>query len=546
MRVAWTLSTIAIAAFAYIGTASSARADIGVGSWSSTGPMPQGWGTGSATTLTDGRVLAVGGDAEHSAADLYEPIAGTWLQAAKLPDTAIEYGLAALPGGEALLFGGATCNEAPNLAEYQCAPIRSAYRLGADGLTWTPAAPMLEARARPTVARLDDGRVLVLGGFGPPCPSGWPPYGYSCEPLDTAEIYDPAGNRWLATATMPHTAGGAAATVLSDSTVLVVGGDGGHEALRYIPRENSWMTAGRTAGDRTGALLFALPDDRAITLGGDEPYAGFFGSLGTAAEALPPRCDPSSEILAAGTWSASPAEPAGNEFCPHGAILAGGQILVGSVPVYTQPTPTLTSPFVFDAKQRCWSTTAPPLARRVAATTAALPDGRALVFGGYDPQSPGGFSQSSAELYTPGSPTCMEEPGPPYPERPGPHRHSDMFGVTLTTRHLAVANGRIRVPLHCPATAARHCVGYIELAVALAPKGARHRSRTLTIGAARFAIRSGATRNVDVPLRGHGRTLRRLLRPHGQTEILVTTSAHDDAGQAATGTVWTSLRERRP
>jgi hypothetical protein len=440
--LAKTVTALALAAAVFAGNVVGARADVGVGSWSPTGAMPQAWAGGSAVTLTGGRVLAVAGDAQGTATDLFDPALGTWTEAPELPVSATDSTLVALTDGGALLVGGAACNP----AERRCLPTASVYRLSSTGSAWSLAASMHEARAHPTVVRLTDGRVLVLGGFGDDCPETFAG-GYSCQPLASTEIYDPMSGQWSMAASMPQARGGASAIQLSDGAVLVVGGYAGQDAIRYEAAPGSWTTAGQTISLRSASLLFALPGDRALALesGG---RAGFFGSLGGAGSAAPPRCNPGSEIFmaATSTWMVSPTEPAGSSYCPNGALLAGGQILLSSILNYFQPGGGLTSPYLLDTEQRCWSTTAPPIVQRDYGTVAALHNGRALVFGGSDANSPASLPRlSSAEIYTPGSPTCTTQPNP---QPPGFFRFT---GATISheRRLTLTAAGLIRVLVKC-------------------------------------------------------------------------------------------------
>ncbi len=526
-----------------------ADADIGVGSWTPTGSMPQAWAGGSAVALSDGRVLAVAGDTEGTSTDLYEPSTGTWSEGPHAPVSAANSTLVALAGGVALLVGGASCGGPENVTEYSCLPTASAYRLSSTGSAWSPVAPMLEARANPTAVRLANGRMLVVGGFGRDCPPSVL-NGYSCQPLATAEIFDPVSGRWSMTAPMPQARGGASATLLSDGTVLVVGGYEGREATRYDPSTGNWTTAGETATSRTGSLLFTLPGDRALALEGDEPYAGFFGSLGTAASALPPRCNPSSEEFAAAfnAWIVSPTEPAGSSHCPNGALLAGGQILLTGVLNYSQSGPALTSPFLLDAQQRCWSTTAPPIVQRDHGAIIPLLNGRALVFGGSDANSPGSLPPlSSAEIYAPGSPTCAAQHiRPPEPSR-RPTGSSRFTGATIVHgRHLTLtAAGSIRILEHCPQSAARRCLGHVRLALPVPPAQAETKRHAIHfLGEAPFVVPAGKTGAAIVRITKNERALVALLRREQRATIVVTTSAYEEAGQTAATTALAVLREQ--
>jgi hypothetical protein len=85
--------------------------------------------------------------------------------------------LTRLPNGGALLAGGMEGDRIVATAQV--------FTLGPDGRggTWTEVAPMKQARREQTAAALEDGRILIAGGCAP-------------EPLASAEVYDPALDRW--------------------------------------------------------------------------------------------------------------------------------------------------------------------------------------------------------------------------------------------------------------------------------------------------------------------------------------------------------------
>ena len=57
--------------------------------------------------------------------------------------------------------------------------------------TWSSAGNMITLRAYQTATLLDDGRVLVAGGWD-----------INAKPLSSAELYDPTTNTWSAAASM--------------------------------------------------------------------------------------------------------------------------------------------------------------------------------------------------------------------------------------------------------------------------------------------------------------------------------------------------------
>jgi hypothetical protein len=104
--------------------------------------------------------------------------------------------------------------------------------------TWSPStktsqaiAPMNFSRTRHSITKLEDGRILVIGGATGPSvdPSGvasqtgdWSDIPMNDTP--TAEIFDPATGSWTVVGGLNESRQGHAALLLPDGTVLVVGG----------------------------------------------------------------------------------------------------------------------------------------------------------------------------------------------------------------------------------------------------------------------------------------------------------------------------------
>ena len=125
----------------------------------------------------------------------------------------------------------------------------------------SPAPPLSSPRSSHTATVLRDGKVLVVGGRE------------GARYLATAEMYDPATNRWTPaggglTARTGHTA-----TTMANGTVLVVGGQSTDtsytaNAERYDPATNSWSPAATMTTARTGHTATALPGGGVLVAGG--------------------------------------------------------------------------------------------------------------------------------------------------------------------------------------------------------------------------------------------------------------------------------------
>lgn len=183
------------------------------GTWRATGSMDDARGGQTATLLSDGRVLVVGGrgaSGELATAELYDPGIGSWSPAAAAPVSFLGHTATLLTDGKVLVVGGWHSNSGITEA--------SAFVYDPDSNTWAGAANLLEARGGHTATLLDNGQVLVSGGFGSDL-------GVTCgEVLASAELFDPSTGTWSAAMTMPQHRYRHVATPLVDGSVLITGG----------------------------------------------------------------------------------------------------------------------------------------------------------------------------------------------------------------------------------------------------------------------------------------------------------------------------------
>src|SRR5436309_6841050 len=101
----------------------------------------------------------------------------TWSSAGSIPAAGEGQGLTVLNDGRVLVSGG--------FSEVGGRPEQTASRYDPISKSWSAAASMTTARANFTSTSLQDGKVLVAGGLGP-----------DARRTATAELYDRASNRW--------------------------------------------------------------------------------------------------------------------------------------------------------------------------------------------------------------------------------------------------------------------------------------------------------------------------------------------------------------
>jgi hypothetical protein len=219
--------------------------------WSVTGPMAQTRRDHTATLLTTGRVLVVGGQnsAPLASAELFDPTLGVWQPTAAAATSRYHHTATLLADGRVLVAGGRDATGALASAEIYN-PLTE---------VWTPTGALTTPRALHTATLLATGMVLVVGGE-------------NGDVLATAELFDPATGNWTTAAGMATARYGHTATLLPTGGVLVAAGSNGsayqNTAEFYYPPTGLWyaMTSLTTARANHRATL--LPNGKLLVAGG--------------------------------------------------------------------------------------------------------------------------------------------------------------------------------------------------------------------------------------------------------------------------------------
>lgn len=249
----------------------------------------------TATLLPDGRVLVAGGDdrvgSPYATAELYDPNTGQFAATGAMVSGRSGHAATLLPSGKVLITGGA--NETGDLA--------TAELYDPDTGTVSSIGSMTLPRLFHTATLLDDGRVLIAGGGS----------GGDTERA-SAELYDPITGTFSATGSMTAPRAVHQATLLEDGSVLITGGSDLPTAEIFDPATGRFTATDSMASARSNHTATRRADGSVLVAGGDGP-----GTLASG-----DRFDPGSgQFSATGSMTTPRAE--------HSAVLLlNGAVLV--------------------------------------------------------------------------------------------------------------------------------------------------------------------------------------------------------------------------
>ena len=184
--------------------------DPATGTFTTTGTMAELRSQHTATLLNNGKVLVAGGTADNLA-ELFDPATGTFTSTAGELVVGGRWGCTAtlLQDGTVLIAGGRDDEDV-----FDADPLPFAELFNPATATFMATGDMAESRYEHTAALLNNGQVLVTGGF-------------NGVPMQEAELFDPTTGSFSRTGVMGSARADHTETVLEDGTVLVAGGFGG-------------------------------------------------------------------------------------------------------------------------------------------------------------------------------------------------------------------------------------------------------------------------------------------------------------------------------
>lgn len=171
-----------------------------------------------------------------------------------------------LPDGKVLIAGGFRPEGTAEIA------IASAEIFDPQTNSFTPTNDMNEPRSGHTATLLPNGKVLIVGGWGP------------SQRTATAELYDPVTGEFSYTASLFEPRASMTASLLQDGRVLIAGGDLARNrpqlvAEIYDPGTSIFAPTGRLHNGRSAHTATRLADGNVLIIGGRSERSTILASV---------------------------------------------------------------------------------------------------------------------------------------------------------------------------------------------------------------------------------------------------------------------------
>jgi hypothetical protein len=213
----------------------------------------------SAVLLNNGKVLIAGGNDNSgntlASAELYDPASGTFILTGSMNTARETFAMTVLNDGRVLVAGGG----------FYASNVENVVQANAEiydpstGI-FTVSGPLVTPREAHTATLLDNGQVLIAGGFDDAADSL----------TDIAELFDPATGAFTATGSLNNFRIFHTATLLNGGKVLLAGGGFAVSptAELYDPVSGSFSTTGDLITDRVFHTASLLNNGMVLIVGG--------------------------------------------------------------------------------------------------------------------------------------------------------------------------------------------------------------------------------------------------------------------------------------
>jgi hypothetical protein len=359
------------------------------GSFIATASMSVARACHTATTLSDGTVLIVGGYGNNlvtqATAELYDPLTGSFSPAGSMRVSRQCHTATLLNDGTVLITGGgiAAYNSVYSSAELYDPATQSF----ASTVT-----PMHTARAYHTATLLADGTVLIAGGLDS-----------SGHSLAQAELYDPATRTFTLLSQMRTGHAYHTATLLDDGRVLIAGWT--RKAELYDPATQSFGKKLIKLRPLRSQATATLLDNGEVLIAGGVNTAAILSSYGNSevAESLS-RTDFYDGT--SGTFAKGPHLITSRYGATATLLLSGDVLIIGGIHTSPRSSPNLVIASLFGAEGYSAAdgtfSKGPSMAvARDCHTASLLDNGDVLVVGGETTNRGSQVAQRSAELFVP-------------------------------------------------------------------------------------------------------------------------------------------------
>ncbi len=333
-------------------------------SWVSTSGMTSARYYHTATLLSTGKILAVGGSSTASApqitAELFDPVTRTFASTGSMASARYYHAAVKLDDGLVVVSGGYSTGSAYTQTAERYNPATG---------TWSAAGTLPGIRGYHRGVLLQNGKILVSGGYN------------ASAAMNGGVLYDPTTNAWTSTGSMLGARYLHALVTMSSGKVLAAGGYGSTylaTAETYDPTTGTWTTAPAMAVARYYAAYALLPSGKVLVAGGNN------GTTFATAVLFDPTTS---------TWS-NTGSMLTARYGHDAAVLSGGRVLTSG----GASASTLAE--IYDAGLGTWSAAVPMNVARAYNSLTAISGAAAVAIGGS-----GTTSRQTAEVYS-GAETC--------------------------------------------------------------------------------------------------------------------------------------------